>query len=244
MKTIIKAILKRTPYRVVRASAKNRFDAIEELMQGLRDRGFRPTRVVDGGANIGDFSVKAKSCFPAAIIDMIEPQPACREALQRLQKNSRFVFHPVALVGPSHKATTVRLNISPGEITTGAHITDVANETTVEVPAMMLDGVIAPRSQDSERIFLKLDLQGYELEALSGGEKTLEQTEVILTEVSFFAQAYEPPIADLIAFLYARKFYLYDVAALSSRGRDGRARQGDFIFVRWDSPLLADTSWS
>ena len=70
------------------------------------------------------------------------------------------------------------------------------------------------------------------------------QTEVILTEVSFFAQAYEPPISQIISFLDARNFELYDIAALAARSRDGRARQGDFLFVRRDSRLMADTRWS
>ena len=93
-------------------------------------------------------------------------------------------------------------------------------------------------------MLLKLDLQGYELEALAGGERTLAATDVVLTEVSFFAQAYEPPIARLVAFLAARQFELYDICALGGRRRDGRARQGDFVFARKGSALSADTRWS
>jgi hypothetical protein len=43
----------------------------------------------------------------------------------------------------------------------------------------------------------KLDLQGYELAAVYGGEAVLKSIKVILTEVSFFPQAYEPSIATL-----------------------------------------------
>jgi hypothetical protein len=68
---------------------------------------------------------------------------------------------------------------------------------------------------------MKLDLQGYELHALAGSERTLE----------------------LMTWLDRKGFVLYDIAALSARARDGRARQGDLIFVRRTSALAADTAW-
>jgi hypothetical protein len=79
--------------------------------------------------------------------------------------------------------------------------------------------------------------------ALAGLERTLAKTEVILTEVSFFAQRYEPTILELMTWLDRKGFVLYDIAALSARARDGRARQGDLIFVRRTSALAADTAW-
>ena len=244
MKGIVKALLRRTPYRIVRAGALNRFNAVDELLPVLRDRGFRPTRVIDGGANVGAFARGAKSVFPDFEIEMIEPQPACHEALRRLELETGYTFHPVALVGPVHMKPSIDLNVSPGEATTGAHVSATPNETAVSVPAATLDATLDGRLGDHEQIFMKLDLQGYEMEALAGGERTLMQTEVILTEVSFFAQAYEPPISQIISFLDARNFELYDIAALAARSRDGRARQGDFLFVRRDSRLMADTRWS
>jgi hypothetical protein len=35
-----------------------------------------------------------------------------------------------------------------------------------------------------------------------------------------------------------------DIATLGARRLDNRAHQGDFLFVRRDSPLMADTAWS
>ena len=94
-----------------------------------------------------------------------------------------------------------------------------------------------------DRCLLKLDLQGWELEALKGTKGILDRIEVILTEVSFFVQAYEPSIEELVYFLNEQGFALYDIAALGARPRDNRAHQGDFVFVRRDSPLMADTAW-
>ena len=34
-----------------------------------------------------------------------------------------------------------------------------------------------------------------------------------------------------------------DIATLGARRRDNRTHQGDFLFVRRDSPLMADRAW-
>jgi len=244
VKEFVKALLRRSPYRVRRACDLNRFDAIDETLVGLRQRGFRPTCIVDGGAHLGHFARRAGALFPEAAIHMIEPQPACREALTRLSRARGYFFHEAALVSPAQDGKPIGLNITPGEATTGAHVATQRCETSLDVATTTLDALLPGLAGADERLFLKLDLQGYELEALAGGERTLGRTEAILTEVSFFAQSYEPPIAVLVDHLARRDFVLYDVAALSARARDGRARQGDFLFVRGTSPLLADAGWS
>ena len=67
--------------------------------------------------------------------------------------------------------------------------------------------------------------------------------EVVLTEVSFYAQSGIPLAAETIAFMSSVGFVLYDVASLSGRPRDNRLREGDLIFVRQDSQLLEDRRW-
>lgn len=71
---------------------------------------------------------------------------------------------------------------------------------------------------------LELDLPGFELHALRGAAASLLRFDVILTEVSFFSQAYEPTISNLIVFLFEHGFELYDIASLSARRRDDRPR--------------------
>jgi FkbM family methyltransferase len=244
MKSLVKRLMRETPYRIVRASASNRFDAVDECLRAMSERGLRPSRIVDCGANVGSFATAAAAHFPEAAVDMIEPQPACFAPLTALRRARGFGYFPVALVGPDHREDTISLAIEPGRVTTGAHISPQREGVSTQVPAATLDGVVAQHLAPADGVFLKLDLQGYELEALSGGERTLASTDVILTEVSFFVQAYEPSIARLVAFLAARNFELYDICALGGRRRDGRARQGDFIFVREGSLLSADTRWS
>lgn len=235
MKQFLKLLTTLTPYRIVRDRGGNRFDAMEACLAQLCDRGFRPKVVIDGGAHLGSFSLAAAELFPTAQFHLIEPQPACHTELRSLAaKYSNFTIHEVAL---ARQAGTLDF-VADGVPGTGAH---VSNNGTIQVRAESLDALL--NVSPDERALLKLDLQGFELEALNGACRALQSVEILLTEVSFFAQSYEPPIAKLVAFLDDHGFVLYDIAALSARFRDNRLRQGDFVFVRKGTSLLADNKW-
>ena len=242
LKRTLKSIIRFTPYRITKARDANRFQAIDECLTSLAMRGFDPRQIVDGGANVGEFAVRASLIFPEALVHLVEPQPACIEALAELALNDRFRLHTVAL---GRENGFINLAIDPNGVTTGAHIQpDAEVNSGVEVPVARLDTVLANEMGIDDRCLLKLDLQGWELEALRGAESIFESIEVILTEVSFFAQAYEPSIETLIRFLDDRGYALYDIASLAARLRDNRAHQGDFIFVRRNSPLMTDAAWA
>jgi len=245
MKSFLKWVFDQTPYRVVRATDRNRFAAQQETLLTLRSRGFQPRRIVDGGAHIGDFAVMAHSIFPAALVDLIEPQPACQPKLEALMRSAtNYVLHSVAIGSASG---SLLMALDPGTPSTGAHITGSldasATSRTLSIPVVTLDSILVGATT-ADRVFLKLDLQGWELEALKGAVKILPSIEVILTETSFFAQAYEPPIATLVGFLADHGFIQDDIASLNARQRDNPAHQADMVFIRSDSQLNADRAWS
>jgi FkbM family methyltransferase len=228
-----------TPYRIVRDRGANRFQAIDVALRNMKDRGFFPRVVIDGGAHLGSFSLAAKQIFPSATFHLIEPQPACRDPLKALCAKEGFVLHECALADHVGK-----IGLSPTtEPNTGAHIVPDSDTETSNVAASTLDALLGQSISAQDRALLKLDLQGYELHVLRGGPTLLRSIEVILTEVSFYAQAYEPSIIDLMNFLNSSGFQFYDIAAISGRSRDNRAHQGDFIFARKGSQLLQDTRW-
>lgn len=243
LKRTLKSILRRTPYRVIRARDTNRFQAIEECHVSLARRGYNPRRIVDGGANVGDFARLAATIFPVATIHLVEPQPVCHEALAKLARDDRLRLHAVAL---GAEGTFIDLAIDPAGVTTGAHVLpdrEHAPDGGVRVPVARLDTLLAAEIVSDDRCLLKLDLQGWELEALKGASGILDRIEVILCEASFNAQAYEPSIEAVLHFLEERDFALHDIAALAARRRDNRTRQADFLFIRRNSRLMADTAW-
>jgi FkbM family methyltransferase len=240
LKRVAKAVVSRTPYRVVRDQGVNRFQGIDAALANLRVRGFNPDLIIDGGAHLGDFALLAARVFPDARYHLIEPQRACMDHLRRVAQSRGWTVHPVALGAGDQSCVPFSHTDVPS---TGAHVKEVASEDTVTIEVVTLNDLFGREISEHDRVLLKLDLQGYELHALRGADQVLPRIEVILTEVSFYAQAYEPSILDLMTYLQRFSLQVYDIAALTGRRRDNRAHQGDFIFVRQDSELLADTRW-
>lgn len=247
MKAVLKALLAKTPYTLQKRTSQNRFQAGFDSIKMLSDRGFRPPCIIDGGANIGAFSDEMLALFPQAQIHAIEPQPGCQTALEGLQARAdgRVHVHATALADPDRSGTTLQMSTDPNATSTGAHISldGTGADHVIDVPCEMLDSLVTPSPED-QGWFLKLDLQGYEMQALRGATKTLAATDVVLSEVSFYAQAYEPPISELVGYLAEHGFELYDIATLYARPRDNRPRQGDFLFLRRGCALDRDKGWA
>ncbi|MEO6981194.1 MAG: FkbM family methyltransferase, partial [Mucilaginibacter sp.] len=90
-----------------------------------------------------------------------------------------------------------------------------------------------------------IDTQGYELEILKGGEKTLAHAEFVLLEVSFLDIYINCPlITDTVSFMKQRGFVVYDICTLMKRPLDNALFQADFLFVKEDSVFRKNKQWS
>lgn len=227
----------------------NRFAIIGDVLASMRERGFAPGVVVDGGANRGQFFALARPVFPDAVFHLIEPQPACipdLDALAAADRGDIFV-HCTALTEPG--VDRVRM-VGGGE--GGGGVGNWVAKPTDDAPgefhadATTLDELLDGRVRREDHALLKLDLETHEIPALRGAPALLQKVEAVLTEISFYDSNdwSAPRFAEMVAFLRERGFLLYEFASLSGRARDGRLRMGDAVFVRDDSALSRDTSWN
>jgi hypothetical protein len=114
---------------------------------------------------------------------------------------------------------------------------------TQDVEVTSLDSLFSSIIKPSDRMLLKLDLQGHELMALKGASHILEFVEVALIEASFIGQSDEVTLPGVMDFFFRNGFDLFDIASLNGRPRDNRLREGDFLFVRRGSQISADAAW-
>ena len=231
--------------RVSRNVSPNRFQAIEQSLRLMTKRGFAPLDIIDAGANVGDWTKMARTVFPRARFHLIEPQSGCAPALSALARSTPEIrYHQIAVTRPGQRQVSMAGG-GDSNRGTGAWILKDGDATPAQsvCDATTLDELFGNGVR--QPLLMKLDLEGHELEALSGAESLLRQVEVVLTEVLFF-DVYDrgrPLFSDVISFLAQREFDLYDIASLSGRPRDNRLRLGDALFVRRGSPLSTDRSW-
>ncbi len=111
-------------------------------------------------------------------------------------------------------------------------------------PMTTLDALIRQRNFVAPD-FIKLDVQGYEIEILKGAQQTLESAEVVQMEVNLIPIYKDAPLAhDAVRYMADRGFRVYDVGTFFRRPYDKALWQMDVFFVRSSSPLLASTRWS
>lgn len=193
--------------------------------------------VLDIGANRGQFAIYSSGRFPLASIRCFEPIPEARAKLESVIPSDRDIrvfdvalssaegvvdFHVSADDDSSSllSASETQVDMFPGS----------RRQRTITVRTARLDAMLA--GEDLARpLLMKLDIQGGELEALKGAERTLEQTDFVLVECSF-VELYEGQAMgdEVIAFLRGRGF---DLAGLySPTDVEGRLLQADALLVR------------
>ena len=125
-------------------------------------------------------------------------------------------------------------------------LTEAANrrQPTTHMPMTTLDA-ITEDGPFAHPTFIKLDVQGYELEVLRGGARSLESAEAVLMEVNLLRLHEGAPLFHESAeYMGKRGFQLYDLCSLIRRPFDGAVWQADVIFLRNSSPLVSSNRWS
>jgi FkbM family methyltransferase len=205
----------------------------EELAyRRLRQKGFEPRSIIDIGAYEGNWTRLAHRVFPGVQTLMIEAQAGKVPFLEEVCRELPNVRFTSALLGPEAGRT-----IDFYEMETGSSVfperSDVPRET-VTLQMLTLDQV---GGELDGPVFLKVDVQGAELEVLAGAPRLLERCEVIQLEVALVPyNEGAPTMLDVLRYMDERNFVPLDVSGFS-RPNGVDLAQMDILFVPKSSPL-------
>jgi FkbM family methyltransferase len=194
--------------------------------------------IIDVGANKGQFSLFARVSFPGSIIFAFEPlkEPRAKYS-QVFHLDDLTTLYPFA-IGPNNQTTDI--NVS-------RH-----NDSSSILPISDLQTKIFPRTEkvgieeievrtlcevlalaDIKRpSLLKLDVQGFELEALKGCESLIENIDYLYLEVSFVELYTGQALAgELVSYLHNLSYRLVSVGNVKN-SNSGAAIQADFLFSK------------
>lgn len=196
--------------------------------------------VIDVGAAVGEYAIELrKEGFKGRILS-IEPVASSYALLaKRCARDGMWDCLNVALGGEHGScqinvaANLVSSSILPiGSLHLNAE--PQSKYLAVETVEMRrLDDVAEEYGLLEEILALKLDVQGYELEVLGGGERALQAASVVETEVSL-VELYQgqPLIVDVISYMAERGFGPAGLRQGFVNTKTDEALQADILFVR------------
>jgi FkbM family methyltransferase len=213
---------------------------MEVALQGLKDRGFAPHLVVDAGAAVGAWTADAARIWPEGRFAMVEALEERREQLEQLRTDSGVAMD-IFICGLADKDGELQMGVSKFLFDSSFAYKCAS---TRAVPVVTLDNLME-RNGLGAPDFIKIDVQGFELNVLQGSERSLSTCAVVLVECNFrrFSPAM-PTVTEVTTWMDQRGYMPYEIVEVLRRPLDGAMGQCDIMFVRKDHELVANNSWA
>lgn len=194
--------------------------------------------VVDIGANRGQFALIARHCFPQAKIISFEPLKEPAALFRRVFQSDGNVVLQEYAIGPQEQEMTIHVSnaddsssLLPISSLQKTLFPGTGEKETRSIQVKPMDSVLSTTDIQKPAL-LKLDVQGFELQALEGCRSLLPLFSYIYVECSFMELYDGQSLAhEVIAFLDENGFILSGVYNLYYDKR-GVAIQGDFLFIK------------
>lgn len=205
------------------------------VIRNLKERGYTPKFILDVGAYEGTWTLQVNKIFPDSEFIMFEAQNSKQEYLEKIKTNNKNIKYHIGLLG-AKVASDVEFYL----METGSSIlyenTD-HNRTVAKLNMNTLDSLLENENIQSS-CFLKIDVQGYELEVLTGAKTLLNFVDLVLLETSVLEYNQGAPLMhEVIHFMNELGFVVYDICSPKRTSKEHALFQLDILFVKKDSPL-------
>jgi FkbM family methyltransferase len=183
---------------------------LENGLNVLKENGFTPNKILDIGANIGEFTMICKNIWPGSKSTMIEANKKCESTLEGLNET-----YFIELLGENDDDEITFYLTKDNELCTGNSVylektEHYSEERVIEEKrkTKKLDTMFSDESFD----LIKIDTQGSELDILKGGTELIKESKYILIETSVKEYNIGAPLEDeIIKFMEDNGYGNYDV---------------------------------
>lgn len=200
----------------------------------LAENGFSPGSIIDIGANNGSWSRLIRKVFEKNLILMIEARAEEEKALKNTCQDLLNANYIISLLGSSGQEK-VSFSVHGSGSSIFSELSN-APRSFSNLKMKTLDEITSELHLN-DPIFLKLDVQGAELEVLKGAANILTRSEVVQLEVALldYNQG-APTFADVVTFMDKRNYHVFDIAGFIKPNKIDLSHI-DVLFVQRSSKL-------
>ena len=233
MKKFAKLLLKILGVRVSRYTAPSYSKIINEL---------GTTLVLDVGANSGQFASNLREHGYKGKIVSFEPTKAAYNLLLKASRyDGSWIVHPRAALGSEIGSTTINVAGNNGASSSILEMGSTHKESTPDsiylskenVDSTTIDSVFDKYAENTDIVFLKIDVQGYEEHVLIGAKSSIKKIAAIKLELSLTSLYEGDKLYDFyFSKLKALGFEIFDLDPGYRHPTTGRLLQFDAIYIK------------
>lgn len=204
----------------------------EVAYRRLLAKGYRPASIIDVGADVGEWTRIARRVWPDTPALMVEARPHRLPRLRRVCEDLADV-----------RAVTALLAARPDEERTffwmgsGSSLFPERSDTERSAGKLVTRTLDQVAADVAGPLFLKLDVQGAEIEVLAGGQDTLARADLVQLELPLVPyNEGAPDMLEALRYMADRGFAPLDISSFC-RPDGVDLAQVDMLFVPASSPL-------
>lgn len=204
---------------------------MEKSYQHVKSMGFSPSTVIDVGIAKG--TPELYSVFPDAYYLLVEPLQEFERTMKNILQYNKGEYLLKAAGNKNQNVDFyVHLNHLSGSSVLQETMGKEADGIKRTVEMIRLDDYVI--TNKLKGLFLiKIDVQGAEIRVLEGCKNILEDTEVIILEVSLFQfMKGAPELYDIIDYMKNIGYVTYDIELAWNRPLDNALGQINILFVK------------
>lgn len=206
--------------------------SLQTSMLFLYHNGYNFKKILDIGCNIGNWTKQMQQYFPSAQYFMID-------ATDYPARDKNVPFLQAIL--SSENGEVDWYDITGGNGTGNSYLKEntahYANTMPVKRKCITVNSLIDNKLLPSDFQFVKMDVQGAEIDVLKGASKLIENVEVFLLEMPFVGEFNKnaPKFLDYINFMDNIGFVCFDITEIHRHY--GMLLGVDILFIRKTSAL-------